>query len=142
MQFATFRVGDQLMGVDIRRIQEINRNPDTTPVPHAPEFLRGVINLRGDVATIIDLRAILGLTPAQITSATRNVIIETDGEPVGLLVDRIADVVTATPEEIEPPPANVHGLDGRFFQGVHKLDSELLVLVDVDAVLDVGTDER
>lgn len=140
MQFATFCVGDQLMGVDIRRIQEINRNVEMTPVPHAPEFVRGVINLRGDVATVIDLRTILGLTPAEFTSKTRNVIIETDGEPVGLLVDRVADVITAQTADIEPPPANVGGMDGRFFRGVYKLETELLVLVDVDAVLSVSGD--
>jgi purine-binding chemotaxis protein CheW len=136
LRLATFYLGEQLLGVDIRLVQEINRLTDITPVPLAPDFVRGVVNLRGEVVTVLDLRAVLGLEPSVTAGQGRNVVLEYAGEKTGLLVDRVADVVTTTAGEIEPAPANVHGADGRFFQGVVKLEHELLVLLDVQAVLD------
>jgi len=135
IEFATFYVGRVLLGIDIRKTEEINRQLDLTPVPHAPAWVRGVVNLRGEVVTVLDLRTILGFEPAALTVASRNVIVRTDSEQVGLLVDRVADVVTVPVDEIEPPPANVNGVDGRFFNGVCKLESALLVVLDVQAVL-------
>jgi len=135
IEFATFHVGRILLGIDIRQTEEINRQLDLTPVPQAPAWVRGVVNLRGEVVTVLDLRTILGLEPAALSVASRNVIVRTESEQVGLLVDRVADVVTVAAGEIEPPPANVSGLDGRFFKGVCKLESALLVVLDVHAVL-------
>ena len=134
-EFVTFRVGDALMGVSIRQVEEINRHVEVTAVPHAPDYVRGVINLRGEVVTVVDLRRILGLPPAEITKQTRTVVVHSKGEHIGLLVDRIADVVKARTDEIDSPPANVGGVEGRFFKGVHKLETELLVILDVDAAL-------
>ena len=142
VEFSTFYVGGQLMGVDIRRIQEINRNLDITNVPDASECVRGVINLRGEVATVVDLSQILGIGPTEITPDSRNVIVDADGEPIGLLVSSVSDVVSAKTSAIEPPPPNVSGLDGRFFQGVYKLESELLVILDVAAVLAAEGSDR
>ncbi|MEM1303798.1 MAG: chemotaxis protein CheW [Planctomycetota bacterium] len=134
-QFATFYVGELLLGVDIRHVQEINRQLDITPVPNAPPHVRGVINLRGEVATVIDLRTKLGLPKSEATPATRNLIVHSQDEPIGLWVDRIGDILTVAPEQIAPPPANVDGVDGRFFRGVHTMDTEIVVLLDVDHVL-------
>ncbi len=153
---ACFYLDDGIFSVNIRLVREINPHLGITPARNAPSFVRGLVSLRGQIVTVIYLGERIGVGCRTVSPESRLVILKTNGElddlrnqgvetsndKVGLLVDRIADVVTATPEEIEPPPANVNGLDGRFFQGVHKLDSELLVLVDVDAVLDVGTDER
>jgi purine-binding chemotaxis protein CheW len=91
--------------------------------------------------TVLDLRTVLGLQPAAITDASRNVVIRSESERVGLLVDRVADVVTVKAEEIEPPPANVSGTDGRFFNGVCKLESALLVVLNVSEVLATGKGE-
>lgn len=135
LQCASFYLGEALMGIPIQQIEEINRHLAMTPVPHAPPHVRGVINLRGEVVTVIDLRTILGLAPTELTPRTRNVIVNSKGEHIGLLVDRIADVVTAGGDQVEPPPANVRGVDGRFFRGVYKLDGELLVILDVEAVV-------
>ncbi|MBN1765803.1 MAG: purine-binding chemotaxis protein CheW [Sedimentisphaerales bacterium] len=134
-EFTTFYVGDLLMGVDIQQVQEINRQLDTTEVPHAPECVRGIVNLRGEVVTVLDLRVILGLDATEINDKNRNVIIKADGENIGLMIDRIADVVYARLREIEPAPANISGVDGRFIKGVYKLDSELLVILDIDEVI-------
>ncbi len=134
-QFATFYVGHMLLGVDIRVVQEINRQNEITQVPHAPEYVRGVINLRGDVATVIDLRAVLGLPRATASRERRNLIVHSGGEAIGLLVDRISDILTLRTDEISPAPANVDDLDGRFIAGVHTLPNGIVVLLDIEKVL-------
>lgn len=134
-QFATFYVGHMLLGVDIRVVQEINRQNEITQVPHAPEYVRGVINLRGDVATVIDLRAVLGLPRATASRERRNLIVHSEGEAIGLLVDRISDILTLRTDEISPAPANVDDLDGRFIAGVHTLATGIVVLLDIEKVL-------
>lgn len=133
-EIATFYLADMLMGVDIACVEEINRQLELTIVPNAPACVRGVVGLRGEVVTVLDLRTRLGLTPQDLTPHCRNVIVRAAGERVGLLVDRIADVVAVRSEEIEPSPANVQGVDGRFFEGVYELDAELLVILDVEEV--------
>jgi purine-binding chemotaxis protein CheW len=134
-EYATFYVGTTLMGVDIQQLQEINRQMQLTPVPLASPTVRGVINLRGEVVTVMDLRVIMGLQPTEITSKTGNVIVKSNGEQVALLVDRIADVVLADTDQLEPAPANVHGIEGRFFKGIYTLESELLVILDTEETL-------
>ncbi len=131
IEYSTFYLGDLLIGIDIQRVQEINQQLEVTPVPHAPEYVFGVVNLRGEVVTILDLRKILGLANTEITARNRNVIVNADDVQVGLLVDRIADVVIAKEMDIEQPPANIKGIDGRFFHGVYKLEKELLVILNV-----------
>jgi len=142
IEFATFFVGDVLMGVDIRQVREINRELLLSEVPQAPECVRGVVNLRGDVVTVLDLRVVLGMEPIEIGPQHRCVVVDDAGERIGLLVDRISDVVMARPEEFEPPPANVSGVDGRFFHGVCKLEDELLVGLNVEEVLAAGVETQ
>lgn len=134
-QYATFHVGDLLLGVDIRVVQEINRQVDVTRVPNAPPHVRGVINLRGEVATVIDLRTVLGLPAAEMTRDTRNLIVHSQGEAIGLWVDKIADIVAVAEADVLPTPANVSGVDGKFFLGVSPQASKLIVLLDVERVL-------
>jgi purine-binding chemotaxis protein CheW len=95
------------------------------------------VNLRGEVVTVVDLRTILGLEAGELTGQNRNVIVNSQGEQIGLLVDRIADVVRVSPEELDKPPANVTGVDGRFFKHIYKLEKTLLIILDVDAAIDV-----
>ena len=135
VEFATFYVGDLLIGADIHQVDEMNRHVEVTPVPHAPDYVRGVINIRGEVVTVVDPRTILGVPKAEVTEHTRNVVFNSNGEQVGLLVDRIADVVRARQDEIDSTPANIGGVDGRFFKGIYKLETELLVILDVEAML-------
>ena len=101
-QLVTFRVDDVLMGVDIRQVQEINRRIKVTTVPHAPKYVRGVINLRGEVVTVVELRTILGLPPAEVTEQARTVVVRSKDEQVGLLIDQIGEVVKSRTDEIEP----------------------------------------
>jgi purine-binding chemotaxis protein CheW len=135
LEFATFYVGNVLLGIEIRDVQEINRNLDLTVVPHGPAQVRGVMNLRGEVVTVIDLRVVFGLPPGEVTRSTRNIVLSSGDERISLLVDRIADVVSAREAEIESPPGNLSGIEDRFFSVVYKLENELLLIVDVEEVL-------
>ncbi|MEM9354176.1 MAG: chemotaxis protein CheW [Planctomycetota bacterium] len=131
-QLATFSVGDLLLGVGIEHVREINRQMLVTKVPHAPPEVRGVINLRGEVATVIDLRSVLGLPTREDTKASRNMIVYSGGETVGLAVDEISDILTVEEGEVSSTPANVDGVDGRFFAGVLTRERSIVVILDID----------
>lgn len=138
LEYVTFYVGDVLLGADIQDVQEINRYSEITRVPRAPETVCGVMNLRGDVVTVIDLCAVLGFSAATVTPTTRIVIVTAGDEKVGLLVDRVADVAEARDDQIEAPPANVDRIAGRFFNSVCRLEDGLLATLNLDEVLAAG----
>lgn len=135
LELATFLIGDSLIGIDIKQVQEINRNLQLTRVPQAAAEVRGVVNLRGDVVTVLDLRVIFGLKPIAIGRNSRNIIVADAQERIGLLVDGIADVVHVTSNQIDAPPANLCSVTGRFFRGVHQLENDLLLILDTERVL-------
>ncbi len=134
-EYVTMYVGDTLLGVEITNVDEINRHIEMTPVPHASDFVCGVLNLRGEVVTVVDLRMILGLPPATADKNTRTVIVRSGGEQIGLRIERIADVVRARTDKLAPVPPNLTGADGRLFKGVYRLEKELLVVLDIEAAL-------
>lgn len=134
-QYVSFYVGDLLIGLPIHQVQEINRHLEVTRVPHADASIRGVINLRGEVVSVLDLPKVLGFGSAEISSTSRNVIIHHDNEQIGLVVDHVADILSIPKAEIRPTPANVKGVDGRFFKGVHTAESKITVILDVDETL-------
>ncbi len=131
LRLATFYIEDLLLGLPIELIHEINRCLDITMVPHAPDWVRGVVNLRGEVVTVVDLRKLLGFPSADATALTRNLIVDWHSQRIGLIVDQVADVVDVTNSQIMPTPANVRGVDGRMFNGVIPLDQQLVVLLDL-----------
>ncbi len=135
LQIATFYVDNLLLGLQINQVQEINRHFEVTAVPQSPGFVRGVINLRGEVVTVVDVRQVLGLPPAELTKSSRNVVIHFGGELVGLMVDQIADILTIDSSDIDSPPANIGGVEGRFFKGVHTTERDIVVILDVDEAL-------
>lgn len=135
LELATFYVGDLLVGADIRQVEEINRQMDVTPLPHVPSFVLGVVNLRGNVVTVVDLRTILGVKSSGTARRSHNVIIRFEGERIGLAVDRIADVVHAPVDAIDELPANFDSIDSRFLQGVYAMENELLLILDVQEAL-------
>jgi purine-binding chemotaxis protein CheW len=137
VEYVTFYVGDLLIGVDIQHVEEINRQVDVTPVPQALPHVRGVINLRGEVVTVVDLRKVLDMGQTEINQCSRTVVVNSGDEEIGLLVDRVADVVLVRTDQIDPPPANVRGIDRRFFKGVYKLEKTLLIILDVDVTITV-----
>ena len=137
VELATFYVGNALCGMDILKVQEINKLMQMTKVPQAPEYVIGILNLRGQIVTIIDLGKKLGLGETDLTQDPRNIIVNSEGGHVGLLVRQISDVVEADMEKKEHAPANMGGIQGEFFTGVYKTDNELIGVLDVDKVLSI-----
>jgi len=136
VELATFYAGGALCGMDILKIQEINKLLDMTPVPQAPDYVRGILNLRGQIVTVIDLCRKLGLAEIAVNKEeNRNIIVNSGNEYVGLLVERISDVVRAEWDEVQPPPANIGGIRGKYFEGVYKTDTSLIGILNAEAVL-------
>lgn len=135
IEMATFYVGNALFGMDILKVQEINKSLDMTSVPQAPEYVKGILNLRGQIVTIIDLGIKLGLSKIEIGSETRNIIVNSKNEYIGLLVERIGDVERTSEDKIEAPPANIGGVKAKFFEGVCKKENRLIGILNVEKVL-------
>jgi purine-binding chemotaxis protein CheW len=135
LQLATFYVADLCLALEIEQIQEIIRFIPVTAVPHAPPEVRGVINLRGEVTTVIDLRTLLGMPPSPTLADRRTLIVRAQGESIGLIVDRVADITAVHSQSLLPPPANVGTVDGQFFRGVSQRDDEIIVLLNLDEAL-------
>lgn len=135
LELATFSVGEALCGMDILQIQEINKIMQRTPVPQAPEYVLGVLNLRGKIVTIIDLAKKLGLGDTATTEQSRNIIVNSFDGSAGLLVSRIGDVIAVESDRKEQAPANMRGIEGKYFSGVFKTDTQLIGLLNIDKVL-------
>jgi purine-binding chemotaxis protein CheW len=135
VELATFYVGEALCGMDILKIQEINKLMEMTTVPQAPDHVMGILNLRGQIVTIIDLGKRLGLSSTSVDDFSRNIIVNSRNEHVGLLVSKIGDVVLADWDKVESPPANIGGIQSIFFKGVFKTENHLIGILDSEKVL-------
>ncbi len=135
LQLVTFSTGEEEFGVDILRVQEIIRTMAITKVPKAPEFVEGVINLRGKVIPIIDLRRRFGLQSKAHDKHTRIIVIEINTMIVGFVVDSVSEVLRIPASTVEPPPPVVAGLESEYISGVGKLEDRLLILLDLDRLL-------
>jgi purine-binding chemotaxis protein CheW len=136
VEMATFYVGQALCGMDILKVQEINKLMDMTTVPQAPDYVMGILNLRGQIVTIIDLSKKLNLGQSALGDMSRNIIVNAGDEYIGLLVSRISDVVEVDQDKVEPPPANIGGVQGKFFKGVFKTKERLIGILDLEKVLE------
>ncbi len=135
LQLVSFNLGKEEFAVDILKIQEINRMVEITKVPKSPEFVEGVINLRGKVIPIIDLRKRFNLPGSENTKQTRIVVVDIDNKVVGLVVDAVSEVLRLPTNTVEPPPPIVAGIDSEYISGVGKLEDRLLILPELDKVL-------
>ncbi len=135
LQLVTFSIGEEEFGVDILKVQEIIRTMEITKVPRAPEFVEGVINLRGKVIPIIDLRRRFGLNSKVHDNHTRIIVIEINSMIVGFVVDSVSEVLRIPVSTVEPPPPVVAGLDSDYINAVGKLQDRLLILLDLDKLL-------
>jgi len=134
-KLALFESGNLLCGLDIAHVQEINKNIAVTVVHRAPDYVRGVINLRGEIVTVVDLRRKFGFEPLADEADMQIVIVRQGEENIGLLVDAVADVVLADERDVEPSPSNMAGVTGRFFRGIYKLEHSLVAILDIDELL-------
>ncbi len=135
LQWVTFKLADETYGINVMQVQEVLRVTEIAPVPGAPNYVLGIINLRGNVVTVIDTRIRFNLHAAEMNDSTRIVIIESENNVVGMLVDCVAEVVELRSSEIETSP-NVGNEDSaRFIEGVANVNDELLILVDINKLL-------
>ena len=135
IQWVTFRLDKEVYGIEVMQVQEVLRVTEITPVPGAPDYILGIINLRGNVVTVLDTRKRFGLPPKEIEDPSRIVIIESADQVVGMLVDSVAEGVYLRYSEIESSPNVGNEESSRFIQGVHSRNDSLLILVDVNKLL-------
>jgi len=133
LQLVTFKLGNEEFGVDILKVQEINRMMVITRIPNAPPFIEGVINLRGKIIPIVDLRKKLGFDNGngEYEKTTRIIVVELDGLVLGFIVDSVSEVLRIPENTIEPPPSIVGGVESDYIEGVGKLDNRLLILLEL-----------
>ncbi len=135
MQWVTFYLGDEKYGINVMQVQEVLRVTEIAPVPGAPSYVLGIINLRGNVVTVIDTRNRFGLPSKETDDSSRVVIIETESHIIGILVDSVAEVVELKGSEIETAPNVGNEESSKYIQGVTSQENELLILVDLNKLL-------
>ena len=135
LQWVTFRLEDETYGINVMQVQEVLRVTEIAPVPGAPSYVMGIINLRGNVVTVLDTRKRFGLPTAEMDDSTRIVIIESDQNVVGILVDSVAEVVELRRSEIEVSPSVGNDENSKFIEGVATVNDELLILVEINKLL-------
>ncbi len=140
VQYCTFFLDGLFFGVDVQQVQEVLRHQQMTPVPLAPESVRGLINLRGQIVTALDLRKKLGLPPRSGGKPPMNIVIRSAEEAVALLVAEIGDVVDVEDGRFERPPETLQGSARALIPGAYKLDHRLLLILDVEKAV-APTDE-
>jgi purine-binding chemotaxis protein CheW len=141
-QYATFVVSDLFFGIDVQRVQEVLRYQQMTRVPLAPAVAGGLINLRGQIVTAIDMRCRLGLPPRPKDALPLNIVVRTEDGPVSLLVDEIGDVLEVDSAASEAPPDNLHTAARELIGRVYKLKDRLLLVLNPDKTLEIGDSAR
>lgn len=134
-QCVTFKLDNETYGINVMLVQEVLRITDIAPVPGAPGYVVGIINLRGNVVTVIDTRMRFGLPPKEMDDATRIVIIEAEKQTVGIIVDSVSEVVDIYSNEIESAPNVGNDETARYIEGVVSRGEDLLILVDLNKLL-------
>ena len=135
IQLVTFRLKGETYGINVMKVQEVLRVSEIAPVPGAPSYVLGIINLRGNVVTVIDTRNRFGLPSTEMDDSSRIVIIESEKQVVGILVDAVAEVVDLHASEIDSAPNVGNEENSRYIQGVASRGEGLLILVDLDKLL-------
>jgi purine-binding chemotaxis protein CheW len=141
-QLVVFSIGNEFYGVDVDAVESIIKMQEITRLPHAPEFVEGITNLRGAVVPILDLRKRFGLEAVEATRDTRIMIVNMNSTNVGMVVDSVTQVVRISAESIDPPPQMAMTVNSAFIKGIAKLDEMLIILLDLKKVLTVDEYER
>lgn len=131
LQLVTFEVGSEQFAIDILAVQEINRMMQITRVPRSAECLEGVINLRGRIIPVVDLRKRFGLPPTEHSADSRIVVVEVGGRVIGFIVDRVNEVLRVDGSIVDPPPSMTAGAERDYIRGVAKLATRLVILLDL-----------
>lgn len=134
-EFLSFTLGDEHYGVDILKVQEIRGYDAVTRLPDAPEYIKGVINLRGTIVPVIDLRLKLRLKEARYDAFTVMIVLNVEDRVVGIVVDSVSDVIPLSQEQIRPTPEFGASVDTRFISGIGTVDDRMLILLDIETLI-------
>jgi purine-binding chemotaxis protein CheW len=141
LQLVTFGLGNEEFAVDILKVREINRLREITKIPNAPLYLDGVINLRGRVIPVINLRNNFGLPHQENDGRTRIMIMDMNGLTIGVIVDYVSEVLRISPDIVEPPPVIALEEAGKnFIRGIAKMEDRLVILIDMDSITGLGAE--
>ncbi|MFL0799827.1 MAG: chemotaxis protein CheW [Agarilytica sp.] len=135
LQWVTFKLAGEKYGVNVMQVQEVLRYSEIAPVPGAPPYVLGIINLRGKVVTVVDTRQRFGIPTTEVTDHSRIVVIEAETHVMGILVDSVAEVVYLRLSDIETAPSVTNDESAKFIQGVCHKNNELLILIELDKLL-------
>ncbi|MDI9567452.1 MAG: chemotaxis protein CheW [Bacillota bacterium] len=133
-QVVIFRLGEEEYGIPILSVQEIIRPQTPTKLPNSPDFIKGIINLRGKVIPIVDLAQRFGITASSDTHQQRFIVVEIQGNTVGVIVDSVSEVLAVSQEQIKPPVENFASFDARYISGILARDERLVILLDIDKI--------
>ena len=137
-EFLSFRLGDEEYAIDILKVQEIRAHEAVTRIANAPAYLKGVINLRGQIVAIVDLRVKLSMERVEVDASTVVIILNIAGRVIGMVVDAVSDVVALAPDQIRPAPAFGNLVDASFIRGIAPVEERLLILVDIARLMTSG----
>lgn len=140
MQLVIFKLGREEYGVSILQVQEIKRITEITRVPHTPDYIKGVINLRGSVLPVIDLKNRLNLPQQASTEDTRIIIVKVEELSIGMVVDAVSEVLTISQQNVDSPEVVAGSVAANYLSGVGKLEDRLLILLNLEAIIGVGQD--
>lgn len=134
-QVVSFRLAKEEYGLNIMRVQEIILIGEITEVPEVPEYIRGLINLRGQVIPIVDLRKRFGLEACESTEHTRIIVVNAQDTTFGIVVDAVSEVQRIDEEQIEPPPTGLVGLEHAYIHGLVKMEDKIMILLNLEGIL-------
>jgi purine-binding chemotaxis protein CheW len=134
-QYLTFRLGDEEYGIEILKVQEIKGYTAVTPIPNTPAYMKGVMNLRGTVIPVLDLRSKFGMSEAEYTAFTVIIVVKVGAKTMGVIVDGVSDVLNIPKSDIQPTPDFGGTVDAHFMSGMAKAGDKLVALLDIDIVL-------
>ncbi|SHM11258.1 purine-binding chemotaxis protein CheW [Caldanaerovirga acetigignens] len=140
-QLVVFKLGQEEYAVDIMQVNTIERMMPITRVPKAPDFVEGVINLRGEIIPVIDLKKKFGIATGEVTGDTRIIIVMLDDLTVGMIVDSATEVVQLAQDSIEPPPSVAGNISSDFLEGIGKIGERLLIILNLEKILKPGEAE-
>lgn len=140
IQLVVFKLGREEYGVSILQVQEIKRITEITRVPHTPDYIKGVINLRGSVLPVIDLKKRLNLPQQASTEDTRIIIVKVEELSIGMVVDAVSEVLTISQQNIDSPEVVAGSVSANYLSGVGKLEDRLLILLNLEAIIGAGSE--
>jgi purine-binding chemotaxis protein CheW len=137
-EFLSFRLGDEEYAIDILKVQEIRAHEAVTRIANAPGYLKGVINLRGQIVAIVDLRVKLSMARVEVDASTVVIILNIAGRVIGMVVDAVSDVVALAPDQVRPAPVFGNVVDASFIRGIAPVEDRMLILVDIARLMTSG----